>query len=61
MSTVLGLLDARPEVRASELAASLGLERDVFKRNVRKLKELGRPRASRRATGPPRGRAFLGR
>ena len=39
--TVLELIDARPEVRAADLAASLGRERAPFKLDVRKLKALG--------------------
>ena len=38
---VLGLIAARPGVRAPDLAASLGRETLPFKRDVRKLKELG--------------------
>jgi hypothetical protein len=38
---VLRLIEARPGERAVGLAAAMGLERDVFKRDVRKLKELG--------------------
>ena len=37
----LRLIRDRPEVRAEELAASLGLEKRVFKPRVRRLKELG--------------------
>ncbi|MEZ0580837.1 hypothetical protein [Nocardioides sp. MH1] len=37
----LRLIDARPEVRAPELAASLGRPTAEFKRDVRKLKERG--------------------
>jgi hypothetical protein len=58
--TVLRLLEERPAVRASELAASLGLERAVFKRNVRKLKELGLTESLEVGYRlSPRGRAFL--
>ncbi|MET0513610.1 MAG: hypothetical protein ABW135_18235 [Thermoleophilaceae bacterium] len=39
--TVLELIRDRPEVRAPDLAESLGLETQPFKRDVRKLKELG--------------------
>ena len=39
--TVLRLIEARPAVRAPDLAASLGRERDPFKLDVRKLKALG--------------------
>jgi hypothetical protein len=38
---VLRLIAARPGVRAPDLAASLGRETLPFKRDVRKLKELG--------------------
>jgi predicted transcriptional regulator len=38
---VLELIAERPEVRAEELAASIGREKLPFKRDVRKLKELG--------------------
>jgi hypothetical protein len=38
---VLALIAARPAVRAPDLAASLGRETLSFKRDVRKLKELG--------------------
>ena len=40
-ATVLSLIAERPAVRAPDLAASLGLETLVFKRDVRKLKALG--------------------
>jgi hypothetical protein len=40
-TTVLQLIAERPAVRAPDLAASLGLETLVFKRDVRKLKALG--------------------
>jgi hypothetical protein len=40
-TTVLRLIEARPAVRAPDLAASLGRERDPFKLDVRKLKALG--------------------
>jgi hypothetical protein len=38
---MLKLIAARPEVRAEELAAQVGREKLPFKRDVRKLKELG--------------------
>jgi hypothetical protein len=61
-NTVLRLIEARPSVRASDLAASLGLERLVFKRNVRKLKELGLTESLEVGYRlSPRGRAFLER
>jgi hypothetical protein len=37
----LRAIERRPQTRAAELAGELGLERGVFKRDVRKLKELG--------------------
>lgn len=37
----LRLLSANPHVRAQDLAEGLGLEKDVFKNDVRKLKALG--------------------
>jgi hypothetical protein len=37
----LDLIAARPEVRAEDLAADMGREKMPFKRDVRKLKELG--------------------
>jgi hypothetical protein len=40
-ATVLGLIAENPGVRAPDLAAGLGLETLPFKRDVRKLKELG--------------------
>jgi hypothetical protein len=39
--TVLELIAKNPETRAEDLAASLGREKLPFKRDVRKLKELG--------------------
>lgn len=56
----LRLLAGRPHVRAQELAESLGLERDVFKNDVRKLKALGLTIShSPGYELSPRGRAFL--
>jgi hypothetical protein len=40
-ATVLRLIERRPATRAPDLAASLGLKTAPFKRDVRKLKELG--------------------
>jgi hypothetical protein len=40
-ATVLALIAERPGVRAPDLAAGLGRETAPFKRDVRKLKELG--------------------
>ena len=37
----LELLDRNPHVRAQDLADELGLEKTVFKNDVRKLKSLG--------------------
>ena len=37
----LALIQERPAVLALDLATSIGLERDLFKRRVRRLKELG--------------------
>lgn len=58
---VLRLIAARPGVRAPDLAASLGRETLAFKRDVRRLKELGLTVSL--AVGyeiSPRGRAYLG-
>ena len=58
---VLRLIAARPGVRAPDLAASLGRETLPFKRDVRKLKELGLTISL--AVGyeiSHRGRAYLG-
>jgi hypothetical protein len=38
---LLELIARRPETHAADLAASLGMEKAPFKRDVRKLKELG--------------------
>ena len=37
----LAIIDGQPEVRAPDLAAELGRDTASFKRDVRKLKELG--------------------
>ncbi len=58
--TVLRLIADRPGVRAPDLAASLGRDTQRFKRDVRKLKELGLTESLE--TGyrlSPRGRAWL--
>jgi hypothetical protein len=58
---ILRLIADRPAVRAPDLAASLGRETLPFKRDVRKLKELGLTHSL--AVGyeiSPRGRAYLG-
>jgi len=58
----LRLLADRPHVRAQDLADSLGLERDVFKNDVRKLKNLGLTIShSPGYELSPRGKAFLAR
>jgi hypothetical protein len=58
-STALTLIAERPDVRAPDLAASIGLETLVFKRDIRKLKALGltlsQPVGYRLS---PRGRAY---
>ena len=57
---LLRLIAERPAVSAPELAASLDRETQPFKRDVRKLKELGLTRSL--AVGyelSPRGRAYL--
>jgi hypothetical protein len=59
---VLELIDERPETLAADLAASLGREKLPFKRDVRKLKELGLTESL--LVGyrlSPRGRAYLRR
>jgi hypothetical protein len=56
----LDLIAANPEVRAEDLAASIGREKLPFKRDVRKLKELGLTESL--LVGyrlSPRGRALL--
>ncbi|MBM9467904.1 ASCH domain-containing protein [Nakamurella leprariae] len=58
--TVLALIADQPEVRAPDLAAGLGRDTVTFKRDVRKLKELGLTESL--AVGyriSPRGRAVL--
>jgi hypothetical protein len=58
----LQLIADRPEVRAEELAASQGREKLPFKRDVRKLKELGLTESlSPGYRLSPRGRALLER
>ena len=59
--TVLRLIAERPGVRAPDLAASLGRETLPFKRDVRKLKELGLTESLEVGYRlSPRGRAYLG-
>ncbi len=58
----LELIAARPEVLAADLATALGRERLPFKRDVRKLKELGLTESLQRGYRlSPRGRALLER
>ncbi len=59
--TVLRLIAERPGVRAPDLAASLGRETLPFKRDVRKLKELGLTESLEVGYRlSPRGQASLG-
>jgi hypothetical protein len=56
----LELIAERPEVRAEELAAGMGREKLPFKRDVRKLKELGLTESLNPGYRlSPRGRAVL--
>jgi hypothetical protein len=58
----LELIAGRPEVRAAELAAAVGRETQPFKRDVRKLKELGLTESLERGYRlSPRGRALMER
>jgi hypothetical protein len=58
----LALIAKQPEVPASVLAKCAGMERDVFKTNVRKLKALGLTISLERGYRlSPRGEAFLRR
>jgi len=58
----LRLIDANPHVRAQDLADRLGLEKAVFKNDVRKLKELGLTISHSPGYDlSPRGRAYLTR
>lgn len=58
--TVLRLIEASPGVRAPDLAVSLGRETQPFKRDVRKLKELGLTESLKVGYRlSPRGRAWL--
>lgn len=57
---LLELIEERPETLAEDLAASVGIEKAPFKRDVRKLKELGLTESL--LVGyrlSPRGRAYL--
>jgi len=57
---MLDLIAARPEVRAADLAALVGREKQPFKRDVRKLKELGLTESLERGYRlSPRGRTLL--
>jgi hypothetical protein len=59
---VLAVIAERPEVRAAELAEAIGRDRDSFKLDVRKLKEMGLTESL--GVGyrlSPRGRAVLAR
>ena len=59
---VLELIEAQPGVRAADLAASLGSEKQPFKRRVRGLKELGLTESLEIGYRlSPRGRAYLAR
>lgn len=58
----LGLIAANPHVRAQDLADGLGVAKDVFKNDVRKLKDLGLTIShSPGYELSPRGRALLDR
>ncbi len=58
--TVLRLIETSPGVRAPDLAASLGRDTQPFKRDVRKLKELGLTESLEVGYRlSPRGRAWL--
>jgi len=60
--TALRIIERSPAVRAPDLAAELGLETVVFKRDVRKLKELGLTHSLDVGYElSPRGQAFLHR
>jgi hypothetical protein len=59
---ILTLINERPATRAPDLAASVGLETVVFKRDVRKLKELGLTTSLKIGYQlSPRGEAYLDR
>jgi hypothetical protein len=59
-AATLAEIAARPDVVATELAASVGLPRDIFKRNVRSLKALGLTLSQRVGYRlSPRGQAYL--
>jgi hypothetical protein len=57
---LLKLIEDHPETLAADLAASLGMEKAPFKRDVRKLKELGLTESLMVGYRlSPRGRAYL--
>jgi hypothetical protein len=57
---LLQLIEERPETLAADLAASLGMEKAPFKRDVRKLKELGLTESLMVGYRlSPRGRTYL--
>jgi hypothetical protein len=59
---VLALIDERPGVVSTELAAARGMDRPAFKLDVRKLKKLGLTESLEVGYRlSPRGRAFLSR
>jgi hypothetical protein len=59
-AAALAIISRRPGVRAADLASELGLETLVFKRDVRKLKELGLTESLEIGYRlSPRGRAFM--
>lgn len=59
-ATALALIAANPGVRAPDLAARVGRETLAFKRDIRKLKELGLTESLEVGYRlSPRGRAFL--
>jgi hypothetical protein len=61
-TATLDLVAARPATLAAELAASVGRERDPFKLDVRKLKNLGLTESLRVGYRlSPRGRAYRAR
>ncbi len=58
----LQAIRARPATLAAELAGSVGMQRDRFKRNVRKLKALGLTESLERGYRlSPRGQTYLRR
>ena len=58
-AAALAIIAERPDVVATELAVSVGLPRDIFKRNVRSLKTLGLTLSQRVGYRlSPRGQAY---